>query len=174
MMSRCCHKLLDRIIVATMFLLPVVARADSIFVVPSMSGSPGAYSYAYEVDNQTSVGLLLFSLTVTGDVETILAPAGWVTATSFIAPGETQVEWVSTDVPYDVPALGTLSGFAIASDSGPGAVDFSTFDEIFSEFDGQTTGPIASTVPEPNTMALICIVSAVTICFRTLMASKRL
>ena len=97
----------------------------------------------------------LFSSTVTGDVGLIQAPTGWVTAIDNPAPGEIQVEWVSTDVPYDVPALGTLSGFVIASDSGPGSVAFSTFDENFNEFDGQTTGPVASTVPEPQSVFLL-------------------
>jgi len=131
------------------------AKADVILVDPSVSGSPGAYTYSYDIDNQTSVGLLLFSLTVTGDVGTIAGPTGWLTATDIPSPGETQVEWISTDFPYDVPALGTLSGFSFTSDSGPGTVAFSTFDENFTEFDGQTTGPIASTVPEPTSLALL-------------------
>jgi len=132
-----------------------VARADIVTVDASMSGTAGAYSYAYEIDNQTSVGLLLFSLTFTGDLGTIESPTGWVTATGTGGPGETLVEWISTDVPFDVPASGTLDGFAITSDSAPGTVAFSTFDENFTEFDGQTTGPVASTVPEPNSLALL-------------------
>ncbi len=150
------HKILGPVIVLTLFLLPA-ARADSILVDPSVSGSPGAYTYSYEVENQTSVGLLLLSLTVTGDVGTIQSPTGWVEATGTAGPGETLVEWISTDVPFDVPALGTLAGFSFTSDSGPGAVAFSTFDENFSEFDGQTTGPVTSTstVPEPNSLALL-------------------
>src|ERR1039458_6381897 len=157
MMMSHCYKYLGNLgilIVVTLFLSPA-ARAGSIFVDPSVSGSPGAYTYSYEIENQTSVGLLLFSLTVTGDVGTINAPTGWVTSTGILAPGETQVEWFSTDIPYDVPALGTLSGFSFTSDSGPGTVAFSTFDENFTEFDGQTTGPVASTVPEPNSLALL-------------------
>lgn len=155
MMSHC-YKILGLLIVVTLLLSPA-ARADTILVDPSVSGSPGAFTYSYEIENQTSVGLLLFSLTVTGDVGTINAPTGWVTSTGIPAPGETLVEWISTDVPFDVPALGTLSGFSFMSDSGPGTVAFSTFDENFSEFDGQTTGPVASTstVPEPNSLALL-------------------
>lgn len=141
--------------IGTLAFLSSAARADMISVVPSVSGSPGAFSYSYEVDNQTSVGLLLFSLTVTGDVGTIIAPTGWVTATEAGGPGETLIEWISTDVPFDVPAFGSLSGFSFTSDSGPGTVAFSTFDENFSEFDGRTTGPVASTVPEPNSVALL-------------------
>jgi hypothetical protein len=133
------------------------ARADSL-VDASVAGLPGAYTYSYGIENQTDVGILLFSLTVTGDVGTIDAPTGWVTATGIPAPGVTLVEWISTDVPYDVPALGTMSGFSFESDSGPGDVSFSTFDENFTEFDGQTTGPVApavSNVPEPNTFAFL-------------------
>src|ERR1017187_2116179 len=125
--------------------LPAVVRAG-VIVDASVSGTTGAYSYAYEVENQTDVGLLLLSLTVTGDVGIMQSPTGWVPATTVLAPGETLVEWISTDVPFDVPALGTLSGFSFTSGSGPGTVAFSTFDENFSEFDGQTTGPVASTV----------------------------
>jgi hypothetical protein len=154
MMMSHCYKILGLLIVVTLFLAPA-ARADSILVDPSVSGSPGAFTYSYEIENQTSVGLLLFSLTVTGDVGTINAPAGWITSTGIPAPGETLVDWISTDVPFDVPAFGTLSGFSFASDSGPGTVAFSTFDENFSEFDGQTTGPVVSTVPEPNGLTLL-------------------
>jgi len=153
MMTSHCYKILGVLTIVTLFLSPA-ARADSILVDPSLSGSPGAYTYSYEIENQTSVALLLFSLTVTGDVGTINAPTGWLTATDIPAPGETQVEWISTDVPYDVPAFGTLSGFSLTSDSGPGTVPFSTFDENFSEFDGQTTGPIAP-VPEPSSGTLL-------------------
>jgi hypothetical protein len=147
-------KILSFLIVIAPFLSPA-AQAGSILIDSSVSGSPGAYTYSYEIENQTDVGILLFSLIVTGDVGTIDAPTGWLTATDIPAPGETQVEWISTDVPYDVPALGTLSGFSFTSDSGPGSVAFSTFDENFTEFDGQTTGPVASTVPEPNSFALL-------------------
>ncbi len=136
------------------------ARADTISVHPSVLGSPGAYTYSYEIENQTSVGLLLFSLSITGDVGTIDAPNGWLTTTEVLTPGEIQVEWISTDVPYDVPALGTLSGFSFASDSGPGTVEFSTFDENFNESVGQTTGPVApsvSAVPEPPSLLLVTL-----------------
>jgi hypothetical protein len=149
-----CYKIPVLLSVVTLFLAPA-AHAGTILVDPSVSGSPGAYTYSYEIENQTSVGLLLFSLTVTGDVGAINAPTGWVMSTGIPAPGETLVEWISTDVPYDVPALEALSGFSFASDSGPGTVAFSTFDENFSEFDGQTTGPVASTVPEPDSLALL-------------------
>jgi len=151
-----CYVILWVSMLASLVLSPA-ALADTIFVDPTVAGSPGAYTYSYEIENQTSVGLLLFSLTVTGDVGTINAPTGWVTSTGIPAPGETLVEWISTDVPFDVPALGTLSGFSFTSDSGPGTVAFSTFDENFSEFDGQSTGPVASTssVPEPNSLALL-------------------
>jgi len=133
------------------------AQAGTILVDPFVSGSPGAYTYSYEIENQTSVGLLLFSLTITGDVGTIDAPTGWLDTTSIVGPGEILVEWISTDVPFDVPALGTLLGFSFISDSSPGTVAFSTFDENFTEFDGQTTGPVASTVPEPKSLALLGI-----------------
>ena len=92
---------------------------------------------------------------MTGDVGTIDAPTGWVTTTGIPSSGETLVEWISTDIPFDVPAFGGLSGFSFTSDSGPGTVAFSTFDENFIEFDGQTTGPVALTsVPEPQTVFL--------------------
>ena|ERR1035438_1854883 len=151
-MPRCCKILRLPLIATVLFLTPAV-RAG-IIVDASVVGSPGAYSYSYEIENQTDVGVLLFSLTITGDVGLIEAPTGWVSGTTILAPGETSVEWISTDIPYDVPTLGTLSGFVIASDSGPGTVDFSTFDDNFTEFDGQTTGPVASTVPEPQSLAL--------------------
>lgn len=147
-------------LIVTLFLLPVArAGSNNVVIISTVSGSPGAYSYSYGVDNQTAVGILLFSLTLTGDVGAIESPVGWVSATDIPGPGETQVEWVSTGVPFDVPASGTLSGFSFTSDSGPGIVAFSTFDENFSEFDGQTTGPIASSVstPEPSAFVLFAI-----------------
>jgi hypothetical protein len=151
-----CYVILWASMLASLVLSPA-ALAGSILVDPTVAGSPGAYTYSYEIENQTSVGLLLFSSTVTGDVGTIDAPTGWLTSTGIPAPGETLLEWISTDVPYDVPAMGTLSGFSFTSDSGPGTVAFSTFDENFNEFDGQTTGPAASIVPEPNSVALFGI-----------------
>jgi hypothetical protein len=123
--SKC--KFVALLFVAALILRPV-ARAD-VILDSSVTGSAGAFSYAYEIENQTDVGILLLSLTVTGDVGVIQAPTGWLDTTSIVGPGETLVEWVSTDTPYDVPAMGSLSGFVIASDSGPGTVPFSTFDE---------------------------------------------
>ena len=153
------HKTLS-LLIFSLLLLPA-AHADSAGVVinSAVTGSPGAYSYSYGIDNQTAVGILLFSLTATGDVGAIDSPLGWVSTTDILGPGETQVEWVSTDTQFDVPASGVLSGFSFTSDSGPGTVAFSTFDENFSEFDGQTTGPIASSVstPEPSALVLLAI-----------------
>jgi hypothetical protein len=135
--------------------LSAAAWADGVIVDSSVSGSPGAFTYSYEIENQTSLRLLLFSVTFTGDLGAIHSPTGWPTATGIPAPGETIVQWVSAVDPYDVPAFGTLSGFSLTSDSGPGTVTFSTFDVDFNEFAGQTTGPVASTVPEPNSLALL-------------------
>jgi hypothetical protein len=147
------HKSLFNLILGVLFLAPL-AVAD-VILDSTVSGTPGNYSYGYEIENQTDVGILLFSLTVTGDVRAVKGPTGWLTTTDIQAPGELQVEWISTDVPYDVPARGTLAGFSFMSDSGPGSVAFSTFNENFSEFDGQTTGPVASIVPEPSGLALL-------------------
>jgi hypothetical protein len=130
-----------------------VAQAG-IVVDASVSASPGGFSYSYNTENQTAVGILGFSLDVTGDVGTIGSPAGWVSGTAVIGPGETLIDWVSTDVPFDVPAFGSLSGFMVASTDGPGTVAFSTLDENFNFFDGSTTGPVASAVPEPGSFVL--------------------
>jgi hypothetical protein len=143
-------------------------RADTIVVVPSVSDSLGTYTYSYEIQNPTSIGVLLFSLSVTGDIEAVAAPNGWITTTESLAPGETELEWISTDFPFYVPALGTLSGFSFTSDSAPGVVDFSAFDEDFNEFDGQTTGPVESAVtavPEPPSLLLVAL-SLLGICKR--------
>jgi hypothetical protein len=131
------------------------AAHGGVIVDTTLSGSPGAYLYTYEIENQTAVGIFAFSLTVTGDVGSIQSPSGWSAVTGVPGPGETLVQWVDLDVPFDVPAFGTLSGFQIASDSGPGGATFSTLDENFSEFDGQTTGPVASSVPEPRSAILV-------------------
>src|ERR1035437_3231142 len=95
-MPRCC-KILGLPLIATVLFLSPAVRAD-IIVDASVLGSPGAYSYSYEIENQTDVGILLFSLTVTGDVGLIEAPTGWVSGTTILEPGETQVEWISTDI----------------------------------------------------------------------------
>lgn len=145
-------------LIGSFLFLSSMARANTIIVDASVSGTTGAYTYAYEIENETSVGLLLFSLTVTGDVGTIQSPAGWLSTTAVAGVGETLVEWISTDVPYDVPASGSLSGFSLSSDSDPGSVAFLAFDEDFNEFDGQTPGPVAPTaptVPEPTSFVLM-------------------
>jgi len=148
------------------FLLPILAlilirgAAADVVVDATVAGSPGAFSYAYEIENQTSTGIFSFGLIVTGDVGSIESPNGWVSATGTPAPGELLVQWVDLDVPYDVTAFGTLSGFQITSDSTPGSVAFSTLDENFNEFDGQTTGPTASPVPEPRMAVLLAIALA--------------
>jgi hypothetical protein len=134
--------------------LLVSVAQGGVIVDVSLSGSPGAYSYSYEIENQTAAGIFAFSLTVTGDVGSIQSPTGWNVVTGVPSPGETLVQWVDLDVPYDVPAFGTLSGFQIASGSGPGTSAFSMLDENFTEFDGQTSGPAASSVPEPQTLLL--------------------
>jgi len=131
-----------------------VARAG-VIVDTSVSGTMGAFSYAYDVEDQTALGVLAFSLTFAGDIANIQSPLGWVAGTGVPGPGETQVQWVSTDIQFDIPAFGTLSGFAITSDSGPGNASFSTLDETFNEFDGSTIGPVASNIPEPPCLFLI-------------------
>lgn len=162
------YTFLGSLIIASV-LVTSAARADVISVIPSVSGSPGTFAYSYEIDNQTSVGLLLFSLTVTGDVGTIQAPSGWVTATGTGGPGETLVEWISTDVPFDVAAFGSLSGFSFTSDSDPGTVAFSTFDENFGEFDGLATGPVftPAPVPEPGQLGLLLASVCILLFFKT-------
>jgi hypothetical protein len=138
-------------------ILPILFLASvgqaSIIVNASVSGSPGAYSYSYQIDNQTAVNVLSFSLTVTSDVGTVQSPPGWVVGTGVPSPGQLVVQWVSTDTLFDVPAFGTLSGFSIASSAGPGTVAFSTLDNNFSQFDGQTTGPVI--IPEPGSLLLV-------------------
>ena len=140
-----------------LFLLASVAEGG-IIVNASLSGSPGIFSYGYAIENQTAVSIFSFSLTVTGDVGNIQSPNGWFAGTVVPSPGETLVEWVDLDVPFDVPAFGTLSGFQITSASGPGTAAFSTLDENFTQFDGQTTGPAPppiTTTPEPAGWILI-------------------
>lgn len=138
---------------AAALMVPVLQ--GGVIVDATVSGSPGAFSYAYDIQNQNSVGLLLFSVTVSGDVGTIQAPSGWITSTGIPSRGQTLVEWISTDAPFDAQPSGTLSGFSFISALGAGSVDFATFDENFSELDGQTTGPVASTTPEPNSLTLL-------------------
>src|SRR5882672_11637045 len=127
----------------------------TVVVNSSVSGLPGSFVYAYQIQNQTNSGVLLFALLVTGQVRGIQAPAGWVTSTTIPSPDETLVEWISTDVPFDAGPFGALGGFAFTSPDGPGTATFAAFDENFSEFDGQTTGPVVSTTPEPGTALLI-------------------
>ena len=138
-------------------LLALVAQAG-VIVDASVSGTTGAYTYGYQIENQTAVGIFGFSLLVTGDIGTVQTPTGWVFGVGVPVPGETLVQWVDLDVPYDVPTFGTLSGFVIISDSGPGTAAFSTLDENFNELDGQTTGPVApaiTTTPEPAGWVLV-------------------
>jgi hypothetical protein len=137
------------------FLLFYPAARGSIIVDASVSGTPGAFSYAYEIENQTAVGVLGFSLDVTGDVGGVGSPTGWVAGTAVISPGETLIDWVSTDVPFDAPPFGTLSGFLVASADGPGTVSFSTLDENFNFFDGSTIGPVVSLISEPSSLAIL-------------------
>jgi hypothetical protein len=150
-------KLISRILVSAGFLLISSRVWATPIVNSSLVGSPGAFSYSYEVENQTAVGLLLFSVTVSGDVGTIDSPSGWLGG-DFTDLGGTNVEWVSTDAAFDIPAFGGLSGFGFTSTDGLGPASFSTLDENFSEFDGQTIGPIAPgapDVPEPASLVLL-------------------
>ncbi len=101
------------LIISVGLIVTSAAASASPILNVSVSGTTGAYSYAYEIGNQTPVGLLLLSLTVTGSVGAIQSPTGWVDTTGVLGPGETLVDWVSTDVPYDVPAFGTLSVFRL-------------------------------------------------------------
>lgn len=103
------HLLRIMALYVAVFCLPVVIKAD-IIVKASGAGSTGKYSYAYQVNNQTDVGLLAFSLLVTGNVGVIQSPTGWVSGTGTPAPGEILVQWFSMDVPFDISASGTLAG----------------------------------------------------------------
>lgn len=143
--------------VAAILLVSSLATASSVSVDSTVSGTPGAYIYNYEIENQSPVNLLAFSLVFSGDFTDILSPNGWVVGTGSPAPGENLIQWFSTDVPFDVTAFGTLAGFGFKSASGPGAVSFSILDDDFNEFDGQATGPIASatSVPEPASLILL-------------------
>ena len=146
--------------VAVGLLLVSDVRAG-IIVDVSTSQTNGTYTYSYQIENQTSVGLFAFSLSLPAVIGTIQSPNGW---DGSIVPilDETLVQWVSTDVPFDVPAFGTLAGFVITSSSGPGSVTFSTLDDNFSQFEGQTTGPVASaSVPEPGSFGVIATVLGV-------------
>ena len=147
-----CRRMLS--VLAIPLLLPSVVAAQ-VVVSPSVSGSLGNYSYAYRIDNPTSFSILLFSIAVTGSVGTVVAPTGWLSSIGVSSPGETVVGWISTDAPYDVAPFSTLSGFAFTSVDGPGRADFLTFDENFSEANGQTIGSVVSTVPEPRSLALV-------------------
>lgn len=74
-------------------------------------------------------------------------------------PGEILVQWISTDLQFDVPAFGALSGFSITSATGPNNVAFSLLDENFDELAGQTVGPgpILFSAAEPSTLLLFGI-----------------
>jgi hypothetical protein len=154
-MSNCFLSLLGATLLAT------VAHGG-VIVDTTLSGFPGAYLYSYEVENQTAVGIFAFSVTVTGDVGIIESPSGWSALTGVPGPGETLVQWVDLDVPYDVPPFGNLSGFSLASTDGQGIASFSTLDESFSEFDGATTGPV-SPVSSPEPASFILAASALAI-----------
>lgn len=143
----------------------------SVIVDVNISGNTGALTYSYEIENQTSVAILLLSLTVTGGVANIQAPNGWDFSTGHPSPGENLVQWISLDAPFDVPAFGTLAGFVFTSSDSPGIVSFSTRDENFTRFDGQTQGPVVSAAPdapEPKTVFLDSLIIAIII-----IASKR-
>ena len=135
---------------------------------PSVTFVSGVYTYDYSVQNLGAVPLLGFLISVPAEVSNIQSPVGWDVSTVSLFD-TTVVQWVSLDVPFDVPASGTLSGFSIDSLSPPGTVNFTTLDENFTEFNGQTQGPVAPSVPEPNTVFLLCPVVVTFL----IMASKR-
>src|ERR1700727_2481022 len=105
---------------ATFFLSGV--QGGAVLLDPSVSGFKGGFTYAYTINNQTGTDIFDFSLTVPGDVGLIQSPNGWIAVTGVPAPGETLVQWVDLDVAFDVPAIGSLSGFQISSTGRPGSV----------------------------------------------------
>src|SRR4051812_13926783 len=83
------------------------SAAASTIVNPSVVFSGGVYTYDYTVQNNNVLGLLGFSLTIPGSISSIQSPTGWDGATLVLGT-DTLTQWVSLDVPFDIPPSGSL------------------------------------------------------------------
>ena len=131
------------------------AFAD-LLVTPTVTVTGTEYLYSYKLTNTGPSPFVGFSLTVTVPIDQIASPTGWTSGTIALAP-QTLVQWVSTDVPFYLGPGGTLSGFMIESSGSPSSVDFTAFNANFDFVQGQTIGPRASTVPEPQSFHLVSV-----------------
>ena len=149
---------MHRLVKLLIFIAVVSASvAASPVVNPSVIFSGGMYTYDYTVQNNTASGLLGFSLTIPGIINSIQSPTGWDGATLVLGT-DTLAQWVSLDDPSDIPPSGSLSGFVITSLFPSGTVSFTVLNETFTESSGQTSGPVApSGVPEPSSATLLLI-----------------
>ena len=152
-----------------------IGIAPTIDVSVLVSGGPGAFSYDYAIQNNSSAGIFLFSLIIPDSAATLQFPTGWTT-TQLPAFEGTLVDWVSTDPSFDIPPAGTLGGFKIASRLSSGMIAFSAFDENFHEFDGQIAGPTvppeSPNTPEPRTFFLAGT-AILALCFGSRLAPKK-
>lgn len=105
------------------------------------------FTYDYTIDNSGTTAIIGLGLDLFAPVLGTSFPVGWDVSVMPLGP-ESLVQWISLDIPFDVPPSGLLNGFSITSSAGPGTVSFSFLDENFDSVVGQTTGPTA--VPEPS------------------------
>lgn len=127
--------------------LAVSARGNIISNL-SFDSATNLYTYSYEIRNGGTAAIIGLGLDLFAPIVGTTSPVGWDVSIVPLGP-ETLVQWVSLDIPFDVPPSGALSGFSIISPSGPGTVEFSVLNDIFDSEIGQTIGPTA--VPEPTT-----------------------
>lgn len=128
-----------------------VAAAPILSVEADVDVPSGLYSYSLANFGPTAV--LGFSVLVSASVEEAVAPVGWIVGT--VALGNfTNVQWVSSDVIFDLAPGNVLRGFLIRSGAPSGTVEYSAFDEALDFASGDTLGPVDAKIPEPPVVAL--------------------
>jgi hypothetical protein len=138
-------------LVACLLALLTISRASAqVVVTPTVTPVGAEFSYEYSVFNSGMTPIIGFTLIVTVPITGITSPTGW--DSGLIPVGdETVVQWASLDPAFNIPPLGTLSGFGVTSPSAPGDVPFAAVDDQFQVFTGVTVGP----VPEPTSLASV-------------------
>ena len=141
------------LILAALCLISSISRAD-VIVSATVTQIGSEFSYDYSVENTGTVSILGFFVTVDASVDQVLAPNGWDFGTLVIGP-QTIVQWLSSDMQFDIGPGQTLPDFIIMSTAPPGIAEYSALDDDFNFFNGQTVGPQRSQVtPEPSSMLL--------------------
>ncbi len=141
------------LLVAASWTFAAVPQPTVMYTPPELlSGDPSWWQYDFSIVNPSFSGVNVLAMTLTpeefslNDVGPISSPTGWSGwATS------TEVNWLSSDVPYDVTPGTILSGFGVQGEKN-GVFSFVLDTQHQISGDYSTVSGTASVVPEPGTL----------------------